>query len=82
MDATLAVNRPARATPTTSTPDTISRPPTVLGASPRPLKRVTQTFQSDSRHVSYAGVVPRSAKWSAVPLTIQITTTAVRIFGI
>ena len=82
MDATLAVNRPARATPTTSTPETTSRPATVLGASPRPLNRVTQTFQSDSRHVSYAGVVPPSTRCSAVPPTIQITTTAVRIFGI
>jgi hypothetical protein len=51
-----------------------------LGALLSPLKRVTQTFQRDSRHVSNAGFVPRSAKWSAVPLTIQITTIAVRIF--
>jgi hypothetical protein len=45
-----------------------------------PLKRVTQTFQRDSLHVSNAGFVPRSAKWSAVALTIQIATIAVRIF--
>jgi hypothetical protein len=32
------------------------------------------------RFVSNAGFVSRYAKWSAVPLTIQIATTAVRIF--
>jgi hypothetical protein len=47
-----------------------------------PLKRVTQTFQKDSRHVPNSGFVSRSAKWSAVPVTTQITTIAVRIFGI
>ena len=54
IDATLAVNKPARATPTTSTPETTSRPRGVLGALLRPLKRVTQTFQRDSRHVPNA----------------------------
>src|SRR4249919_2292892 len=80
IDATLAVNRPARATPTTSTAETTSRPTEELGAWLSPLKSVTQTFQRDSPNVSNAGLVPRSAKWSAVPLTIQITTIAVRIF--
>src|SRR6476661_9730514 len=80
IDATLAVNKPAKATPTTSTPETTSRPKRELGALLSPLKRVTQTFQRDSRNVANAGFVPRSAKWSAVPLTIQITTIAVRIF--
>src|SRR4030095_9018092 len=80
IDATLAVNKPAKATPTTSTAETTSRPTGELGALLSPLKRVTQTFQRDSPHVSYSGFVPRSAKWSAVPLTIQTTTTAVRIF--
>jgi hypothetical protein len=51
-----------------------------LGALLSPLKSVTQTFQRDSPNVWNAGFVPRSAKWSAVPLTIQITTTALRIF--
>src|SRR5678816_3197299 len=62
IDATLAVNKPARATPTTSTPEITSRPTRELGAVSSPLKRVTQTFQRDSRHVSYSGFVPRSAK--------------------
>src|SRR6476619_1325105 len=51
IDATLAVNKPARATPTTSTPETTIRPRGVLGVLLSPLKRVTQTFQRDSRHV-------------------------------
>src|SRR5678815_4544720 len=80
IDATLAVNKPAKATPTTSTADTTSRPTGELGALLSPLKRVTHTFQRDSPHVLNAGFVPRSAKWSAVPLTIQITTIPVRIF--
>src|SRR6185436_12701326 len=80
IDATLAVNKPAKATPTTSTADTTSRPTAELGALLSPLKRVTQTFQRDSPHVSNAGFVSRSAKCSAVALTIQIPTIAVRIF--
>src|SRR5580765_1671935 len=78
IDATLAVNKPARATPTTSTAETTSRPTKELGAWLSPLKRVTQTFQRDSLNVPNAGFTRRSAKWSAIPLTIQITTTAVR----
>src|SRR5207344_3189263 len=74
IDATLAVNKPARATPTTRTAETTSRPTGVVGALLSPLKRVIQTFQRDSPHVSYSGFVPPSAKWSAVLLTIQITT--------
>src|SRR3954447_17313197 len=63
IDATLAVNKPARATPTTSTAEITSRPTEEFGALLSPLKRVTQTFQRDSRHVLNAGFVPRSAKW-------------------
>src|SRR4029450_10832559 len=55
-EAPLAVNKPAKATPTTSPPETTSRPRGVLGALLSPLKRVTQTFQRDSRHVAKAGV--------------------------
>ena len=51
-----------------------------MGALLSPLKSVTQTFQRDSRHVAKFGFVCRSAKYSAVPLTIQITTMLVRIF--
>src|SRR5436190_6849380 len=80
IEATLAVNKPANATPTTSTAETTRRPTVELGALLSPLKRVTQTFQRDSPHVANAGFEPRSAKCSAVPLTIQITTIAVRIF--
>src|SRR5207342_1556670 len=80
IDATLAVNRPAKATPTTSTAETTSRPTGELGALLSPLKMVTQTFHRDSPNVSNAGFVPRSAKWSAVALTIQITTIPVRTF--
>src|SRR4030095_6863394 len=80
IDATLAVNKPAKATPTTSTAATTSRPTRGLSSISSPLKRVTQTFQRDSPNVSNAEFVPRSAKWSAVALTIQITTIADRIF--
>src|SRR6478752_10615624 len=80
IDATLAVNKPAKATPTTRTPETTIRPTREVGELLSPLKRVTKTFQRDSRNVWNAGFVPRSAKWSAVPLTNQITTMAVRIF--
>src|SRR6478672_895114 len=80
IDATLAVNRPAKATPTTSTAETTSRPTAEVGELLSPLKRVTQTFQKDSPHVANAAFVPRSAKWSAVPLPIQIVTIAARIF--
>src|SRR6187200_3114414 len=73
IDATLAVNEPAKATPTTSTPETTNRPTRDVGELLSPLKRVTQTFQKDSRNVAKAGFVPRSAKWSAVLLRIQIT---------
>src|SRR4030095_2721772 len=75
IDATLAVNKPAKETPTTSTAETTSRPTRELGASLSPLKRVTQTFQRDSRHVSNAGFVPRSAKEGAGPQTTQDTPT-------
>src|SRR5580765_6189547 len=68
IDATLAVNKLANATPTTSTAETTSRPTGELGALLSPLKRVTQTFQRDSPQVLNAGFVRRSAKWSAVPL--------------
>src|SRR4029450_8687221 len=80
IDATLAVNKPARATPTTRTAETTSRPTGGVGGLLRPLRRVIETCQRDSPHVSYSGFVPRSAEWSAVLLTIQITTMAVRIF--
>src|SRR5580765_4846663 len=60
--ATLAVNKPARATPTTSTTDTTRRPTEEVGALLSPLNRVTQTFQRDSPSVLNAGFVPRSAK--------------------
>src|SRR6478672_3812367 len=65
IDATLAVNKPAKATPTTSTTETTSRPTEELGAKLSPLKRVIQTFQRDSPQVLNAGFVPRSAKWRA-----------------
>src|SRR4249919_2962839 len=55
IDATLAVNKPARATPTTSTTEIISRPTRVLGAVLSPLNRVTHTFQRDSRKVANSG---------------------------
>src|SRR5688500_9982348 len=58
IDATLAVNKPAKATPTTSTPETTSRPIGELGAILSPLKRVTHTFQRDSLQVANAGFVP------------------------
>src|SRR5436305_4169145 len=62
IDATLAVNRPAKATPTTSTMETTSRPTGEVGALLSPLKRVTQTFQKDSPNFWNAGFVPRSEK--------------------
>src|SRR6478672_4870517 len=80
IDATLAVNKPAKATPTTSTAAITRRPTRELGSLLSPLKSVTQTFQSDSLNVANSGFVPRSAKYSAVPLTIQISTIPVRIF--
>src|SRR5438128_5057026 len=52
IEATLAVNKPAKATPTTSTAEMTSRPTRELGVLLRPLKRVTQTFQKDSRTVA------------------------------
>src|SRR6185369_15517199 len=67
IDATLAVNKPAKATPTTSTAAITTRPTGELGSLLSPLKRVTQTFQSDSLNVANSGFVPRSAKYSAVP---------------
>src|SRR4249920_123337 len=57
IDATLAVNKPAKATPTTRTPEITSRPTRVLGVLLSPLNRVTQTFQRDSRNVANAGFV-------------------------
>ena len=51
MEATLAVNRPARAAPPTTTTTATARPARVFGALFRPLNRVTQTFHRDSPQV-------------------------------
>src|SRR5581483_4959478 len=79
IEATLAVNRPARATPLTITTTAITRPANVLGGLFMPLNRVTQTFQSDSPQELNAGLLSRSTRYRAVPPASQMTTIAVRI---
>ena len=64
-DATLAVNRPAKPTPRTSRIIVTRRPATVLGGSPRPLNRSTQTLQRESPQVAKSGLSPPSARWIA-----------------